>query len=79
MIWNPWREIKRLREQVTLYSNMTLEECYRARYLESHVEYRDRRIKILEKSLVDIAAEEKPTSSGVVKRMAAMAREGLKQ
>jgi len=77
MIWNPWKEIKRLREQVTLYSNMVIQECYRARFLESDVEYRDRRIKILEKSLVDIAAEEKPISSGVVKRMAAMAREGL--
>lgn len=61
--WNPWKEIKRLREEID-QKNMMLRDDYYT-------------IVGLHGVLRDIAAEEKPTSNATVKRMARMAREAL--
>jgi hypothetical protein len=121
MIWNPWKEIAKLREdarrtavfrqydgafvdqqrakitelreQLDLHVNMAIEEGRKAAFLQSDKEVLQKRnealIRTLEsheddlaemsKVLQDIAAEDKPTSSAVVKRICKMAREGLKQ
>ena len=44
MIWNPWKEIKRLRDQVDLYVNMAFEEGRKANYLKFENEYLQEKI-----------------------------------
>jgi tRNA(His) 5'-end guanylyltransferase len=77
MIWNPWREIRKLRGQVKIFSDMALLECDKARYLKSHTDILDRRDIKRIKALQRIVDHEKPNSSAVVKHMAAIAREVL--
>ena len=72
MIWNPWRKIRKLEERLKAEMDCTDE------WIELAEKY-SKKLDRVERYLRGIAAEEKPTSSGVVKRMAAMAREGLKQ
>jgi hypothetical protein len=91
MIWNPWKEIKRLRERAEKYFNMTGElSRYRDTLLEVIQEMkrdaeRDKNNPLADRfhkfsiALQRIADEEKPSSNATVKRMAAIAREGLKQ
>jgi len=72
MIWNPWKKIRQLEERLK-------HEMERAdESMNLFMDYSNK-LDRAKKYLRGIAAEEKPTSSGVVKRMAAMAREGLKQ
>ena len=86
MIWNPWKEIKRLREEVdklnrdkgnlsAVIQEMNFEI---ARDVDEIHRLLDRADK-LNIALQRIIDEEKPTSTATVKRMAAIAREGLKQ
>jgi hypothetical protein len=49
MIWNPWKEIKRLRDQVDLYVNMAFEEGRKANYLKFENEYLQEKIDKLTK------------------------------
>ena len=63
MIWNPWKEIKRLREIMNRNNAMARDDYYT--------------IVDLRASLHEIAAEEKPTSNATVRRMAKIAREAL--
>ena len=65
MIWNPWKEIKRLRAALQTQTDVT--------ELERNV------TEDLRTCLFVIAAQEKPTSNATVKRMARMAREGLRK
>ena len=44
MIWNPWKEIKRLREELNLYVNMSIEEGRKAIFLQSDKEYLQEKI-----------------------------------
>ena len=77
LIWNPWKENKRLRHAACIWSD-TVDRWQSAFYklsnqLADHKGY----VKQYERVLQDIAAEEKPTSNATVKRMARMAREAL--
>jgi hypothetical protein len=63
MIWNPWKEIKRLRDKVETYNSVARENYYTLANLEG--------------ALHEIAAQEKPTSNATVRRMARIAREAL--
>jgi hypothetical protein len=72
MIWNPWKKIRQLEERLKHEIDCT------DKFMELSVDFSNK-LSHANDALKDIAAEEKPTSSGVVKRMAAMAREGLKQ
>ena len=72
MTWNPWKKIRQLEERLE-------HEMDRAdKSMELFLDYSSK-LDRAKRYLRGIAAEEKPTSCGVVKRMAAMAREGLKQ
>ena len=91
MILNPWKEIKRLRDQVDLYNEMAMNEGRKAISLQYDKEVLEGRNDALvrtidrhEKELANmsnalhaIAAEEKPTSNATVKRICKMARETL--
>jgi hypothetical protein len=71
MIWNPWKEIKRLELQVkavTKSEDTTLEMLHRA--LD--------RADTMHIALQEIIREEKPTSNATVKRIANIARGALK-
>jgi hypothetical protein len=68
MIWNPWKRIRQLERQLGHMDD----------WIELAGRYQ-RRLDRAEKVLRNIAAEEKPSSIQIVKRIAAMAREGLKQ
>jgi hypothetical protein len=72
MILNPWRKIRQLEDRLKREMDNTDE------WIELTEKY-SKRLDRIESYLRDIAAEERPSSSGVVKRMAALAREGLKQ
>jgi hypothetical protein len=92
MIWNPWKEIAKLREQLGLYVDMAFEEGQKVSFLQTNKEVlqgrNDALVRTLErheddlaemsKVLQDIAAQEKPTSNATVKRICKMAREALK-
>jgi hypothetical protein len=91
MIWNPWKEIKQLREKLELYVEMAFEEAQKVSFLQTNKEVLQGRngalVRTLErheddlaemsKVLLDIIAEEKPTSNATVKRICKMAREAL--
>ena len=47
MIWNPWKEIKRLRGQVDLYVNMSFEEGRKAMFRQSDIDYLQEKIDVL--------------------------------
>jgi hypothetical protein len=70
MIWNPWKEIKRLRAE--LQHQTELANMWRTSTLV------ERKITDgLRNELLKVVAEEKPTSNATVKRMARIAREAL--
>lgn len=72
MILNPWREIKRLRADLQTQTDLT-SMWRKSTLLERKV------TDELRNDLLWIAAEEKPTSNATVKRMAGMAREGMRR
>ena len=72
MIWNPRKKIRKLEERIKHEMDCT------DKFMELSVDFSNK-LSRANDALKNIAAEEKPTSSGVVKRMVAMAREGLKQ
>lgn len=67
MIWNPWKEIKRLRAEL----NGAVNTIY---HLENQL---GAECQVKVSVLKDIIAEEKPTSNATVRRMARIAREAL--
>jgi hypothetical protein len=79
MIWNPWKEIKRLREELhmvkyhldlaTMEEN-TVRECW---------VQTDQRLHAVRDVLDKIGLEEKTTSNATVKRICRMAHEGLQR
>jgi hypothetical protein len=91
MIWNPWKKNRILRERAEKYFNMAgdlnldrdaLSEVIQE--MKRDVERDKKQINLLADRLLKfsialqrIADEEKPTSNATVKRMAAIAREGL--
>jgi hypothetical protein len=84
MIWNPWKEIKRLREKLSSYKNIIDEDTNIISGLRGRLEKDTSIISDLYEHgqyirciLEQIAAEEKPTSNATVKRMAKIAREAL--
>ena len=72
MIWNPWKEIKRLRAALQTQTDAT-DMWRKSTMLERNV------TEALKTCLFVIAAQEKPTSNATVKRMARTAREGLRR
>ena len=88
MIWNPWKEIKRLRGQVDLYNEMAMDAGQKVVFLQSdkevlqgkmdgfHASIMDRNDKLLI-GLQAIIAEEKPTSNATVKRICKIARKAM--
>lgn len=72
MIWNPWKIIRKLEERLKYEMDRTDD------WMELSTDYRAK-LSRANDALRKIAAEEKATSSALVKRFAAMAREGLKQ
>ena len=92
MIWNPWKEIRRLREEMTQRDAVLDQQAERIHELmvkldavshsdkmmaEQYLILLDRAEK-LNMALQRVASEEKPTSNATVKRMARIARDGLK-
>lgn len=77
MNWNPWKKIRKLEEQVKIFSDIAILECDKARYLESYTEILNRRDIKRINALQKIADEEKPTSNATVRRMVAIARGAL--
>ena len=71
MIWNPWKEIKLLREELD-DAGMSI-----SRLLGDVID-QDDEINTLRDAMRAIVAEEKITSNATVKRMARIAREALK-
>ena len=79
LIWNPWKEIKLLREQLDASSSRYIKMMDdRDRLLKEVHRLLDRADK-LHVGLRDVIAEEKPSSNATVKRMARIAREALKK
>jgi hypothetical protein len=77
MNWNPWKEIKRLREElnrVKYHLGLSNMEENNLREIMVHT---DQRLHAVRDVLDKIGLEEKPTSNATVKRMAQMAREAL--
>lgn len=78
MIWNPWKEIKRLRVELSMTQDS------RNRFYDIGVKVGNDADRLMaglraaNKALNDIAHQEKPTSNATVKRMAKIAREALK-
>jgi len=72
MIWNPWKKIRQLEDR--LKHEMDCSD----KFMKLSVDYSNK-LSRANDALKNIVAEEKPTSNAVVKRMATMAREGLKQ
>ena len=70
MIWNPWKENKRLREHLAQQVEQTKGWC------DAMMSCSDR-LDAAEQTLLAIAAEEKPTSNATVKRICKMVRETL--
>ena len=70
MIWNPWKIIRKLEERIKYEMDCTDE------WMELSVDFSNK-LSRANDALKNIAAEEKPNSSPVVKRMAAIAREVL--
>ena len=88
MIWNPWKEIKRLRGQVDFYNEMAMDAGQKVVFLQSDKEVLQRKMDAFHASIMDrneklliglqaIAAEEKPTSNATVKRICKIAREAM--
>ncbi len=88
MIWNPWKEIKRLRGQVDLYNEMAMDAGQKVVFLQSDKEVLQGKIDAFYASIMDrndklliglqaIIAEEKPTSNATVKRICKIAREAM--
>lgn len=74
MIWNPWKEIKRLRADIERIHETWRERNEKTLHLLHSSD--DARLE-LRNALQHIAAEEKPTSNATVKRMAKIARGAL--
>lgn len=72
MIWNPWKEIRRLRDALHFQTELT--DMWRSSALSER-----KAMDGLRNDLLKIVAEEKPTSNATVRRMANMAREALKK
>jgi CHASE3 domain sensor protein len=72
MTLNPWKKIRQLEERLKQQVEQT------DGWAENFIDTSDL-LNAARNALRAIAAEEKPTSNATVKRMAAMAREGLKQ
>lgn len=70
MIWNPWKENKRLREELAQQVEQTKGWC------DAMMSCSDK-LDAADQTLFAIAAEEKPTSNATVKRICKMAREAL--
>ncbi len=72
MIWNPWKEIKRLREEIELRIRQAHEWAELSDELFERLDAKDR-------ILLAIISEEKPTSNSTVKRIIRMAREAMNE
>jgi len=72
MIWNPWKKIRQLEERIKHEMDCT------DKFMELSVDFSNK-LSRANDALKNIAAVEKPSSSAVLTRMAAMAREGLQQ
>jgi hypothetical protein len=72
MILNPWKEIKRLRDQAELLKSAQMDLV---RELHRVLDRADK----MHIALRAIADEERETSNATVKRMARLAREGVAQ
>jgi hypothetical protein len=72
MIWNPWKEIARLRKEAE-EDQIILDE-YMAAWIKA-----DMQIDDLIETLVDITSWETPRCSNVVRKITRMAREAIEK
>jgi len=79
MIWNPWKEIKRLRNKLDVEASWFYASESHNTDLQREVRRLMDRSNKLNIALQNIIAEEKPTSNATVKRIVRIAREGLRQ
>lgn len=91
MIWNPWKEIKRLRDQVgacmavedNLRRFLAHEQRHTAELKKSRDAYgktidrHEKELVNMSNTLLAIISEEKPTSNATVKRICKVARGAL--
>lgn len=78
MILNPWKEIERLREELSIAQRQLHFAMIEDRAIREDWARVDQRFYAVRDILDKIALEEKPTSNATVKRMARLAQEGLK-
>ena len=71
MIWNPWKEIERLRADLQRQTELT-DMWRKSTLVERNI------TDGLRNELLKVVSEEKPTSNATVKRMARIAREALR-
>lgn len=77
MIWNPWKEIKRLREKLNMVEyHLGLSNMEENNLRDTLVQV-DHRLKAAQQTLRAIAAMETPRCSNVVRKITRMAREAL--
>jgi hypothetical protein len=79
MIWNPWKEIRRLRKKLDVEAGWFYASERHNTDLQGEVRRLMDRSNKLNTALQDIVAEEKPTSNATVKRIVRIAREGLRK
>jgi len=77
MIWNPWREIKRLQEYLATSSNVVENLRHYLLHEQRHIAELKKEIAKYEHALRDIADMETPRCSNVVRKAARVAREAL--
>lgn len=77
LIWNPWKEIKRLRGELNIAQRHLHIAQLEEKTLRDFWAKSDQRLYAVRDILDKIGLEEKPTSNATVKRMARMAREAL--
>ena len=77
MIWNPWKEIKRLRGELEERKSKIDALRRYGRDMQEEVYRLLNRADKLNIGLQHVIAEERPTSNATVKRMAKIAREAL--
>lgn len=79
MIWNPWKEIRRLRAELSMAQRNLHFAMLEDKIIRDDLARIDQRLYAVRDILDKIGLEEKPTSNATVRRMANMAREALKK
>lgn len=79
MIWNPWKEIKRLREDLATSSNVVENLRHYLLHEQRHITELKKEIATYKNALHEIADMETPRCSNVVRKAARVAREAFEE